>query len=59
MVWTLALLSALALPALSVALPRWQLDLVRISPLPASSFQLPAPEARGHQLPDSNCRGRE
>jgi HEAT repeat protein/beta-lactamase regulating signal transducer with metallopeptidase domain len=42
MVWTLALLSALALPALSVALPRWQLDLVRISPLPASGTELPA-----------------
>jgi bla regulator protein blaR1 len=58
-VWTLALLGALALPVLSIALPRWQLDLVTISQLsassselpasssarPASSFELPAPSA--------------
>src|SRR3954469_5886406 len=47
MVWTLALVGVLILPALSFALPRWQLDLVTIEsassfPLPASRFQLPA-----------------
>ena len=29
-VWTLGLLSALAAPALSVALPRWELPIVRV-----------------------------
>ena len=34
-VWTLGLLSALAAPALSVALPRWELPIVRIAaPVP-------------------------
>jgi HEAT repeat protein/beta-lactamase regulating signal transducer with metallopeptidase domain len=31
LVWTLALLSALILPALSIALPRWQLPIVTLS----------------------------
>ena len=31
MMWTLALVSALALPALSLALPRWQLPLVTVT----------------------------
>ncbi len=31
-VWTLGLLSALAVPALSVALPRWELPIVRVRP---------------------------
>jgi HEAT repeat protein/beta-lactamase regulating signal transducer with metallopeptidase domain len=31
LVWTLALISALALPVLSLALPRWQLPLVTVS----------------------------
>ena len=36
LVWTLALTSALVLPVLSVALPRWQLPLVTLaSPAPA------------------------
>ncbi len=36
LVWTLALASALILPVLSVALPRWQLPLVTLaSPAPA------------------------
>ena len=45
MVWTLALVGALLLPALSIALPRWQLPLVTVTgaSLPeASGFQLPA-----------------
>lgn len=50
MIWTLALLSVLVLPALSMALPRWQLPLLtleRESPqLSASSSQLPAPSSR-------------
>ena len=38
LVWTLALCSALALPLLSLALPRWQLPLVTIaSPAPESA----------------------
>src|SRR3954469_18840036 len=53
MIWTLALVGVLILPALSIALPRWQLNLVTIDAassfqLPASSDQLPAPS---HQLP--------
>ena len=51
MVWTLALVGVLVLPALSIALPHWQLDLVTIEsassfPLPASSFALPASSRR-------------
>lgn len=42
MVWTLALLSALALPALSIALPRWQVPLVT---LPSANVSAPAAEA--------------
>ena len=44
MVWTLALISVLVLPALSMALPRWQLALVTVNggvQLPAAA-QLPA-----------------
>src|SRR5436853_7519574 len=58
MVWTLALVGVLVLPALSIALPHWQLDLVTIEsassfPLPASSFPLPASSS---QLPASNSQ---
>ena len=45
MVWTLALIGVLVLPALSMALPRWQLALVKVNDrveLPAPSSQLPA-----------------
>ena len=46
MIWTLALLSVLVLPVLSIALPRWQLPIVTLEreapQLPATSFQLPA-----------------
>jgi len=45
MIWTLALLSVLVLPVLSIALPHWQLPIVTIAgeapQLPAPSFQLP------------------
>jgi HEAT repeat protein/beta-lactamase regulating signal transducer with metallopeptidase domain len=54
MIWTLALVGVLILPALSVALPRWQLNLVTIES--ASSIQLPAPSsfsAPSAQLPAS------
>ena len=47
LIWTLALLSALVLPVLSIALPKWQLPLIQF---PASSSQLPAPS---FQLPAS------
>ena len=50
MIWTLALVSVLVLPALSIALPRWQLPILTlkgdISPLPAFGYQLPAPSSR-------------
>ena len=47
LMWTLALVSALALPALSLALPRWQLPLVTVpststSPVEAVSVPQPA-----------------
>ncbi len=44
LVWTLALSSALLLPVLSVALPRWQLPLVTLtSPAPAPAAVVEAP----------------
>jgi HEAT repeat protein/beta-lactamase regulating signal transducer with metallopeptidase domain len=52
MVWTLALISVLVLPALSLALPRWQVSLVTlsagaespgVSPLPVDDSAAPAP----------------
>ncbi|HWK10220.1 MAG TPA: M56 family metallopeptidase, partial [Vicinamibacterales bacterium] len=51
LIWTLALLSALALPVFSLALPKWQVGLVKLraelpaasSQVPATSFQLRAP----------------
>jgi len=44
MIWTLTLSSVLVLPVLSIALPRWQWNLVTVEggSQPASSFQLPA-----------------
>ncbi len=55
LVWTLALVSALALPALSIALPRWQLNLVTMPALPAAGSQLPAADsASSFQLPASS-----
>ena len=42
-VWTLGLLSALAAPALSVALPKWELPLVRVrAAAPVSTASLPS-----------------
>ena len=40
-VWTLGLLSALAAPALSLALPRWELPLVTIAAPPAPAAVAP------------------
>ena len=55
LVWTLALLSALALPLLSVALPKYQLGIFQLgetsSQVPASSSQ---PSASSSQVPASN-----
>jgi HEAT repeat protein/beta-lactamase regulating signal transducer with metallopeptidase domain len=49
MIWTLALVSVLVLPVLSIALPRWQLPIVtlerEVPQLPVTSFQLPAPRS--------------
>jgi HEAT repeat protein/beta-lactamase regulating signal transducer with metallopeptidase domain len=62
-VWTLALIGVLVLPALSMALPRWQLALVKVNrgvqlraaaQLPASSFPLPADRSLpGTGVPES------
>src|SRR3954469_24434167 len=43
-VWTLGLVSALIAPALSVALPRWELPIVRVS--------APAPQVDLRSTPD-------
>jgi HEAT repeat protein/beta-lactamase regulating signal transducer with metallopeptidase domain len=61
MIWTLALAGVLVLPALSIALPRWQVNLFTIdsapsSQLPASSFQLDS--ASSSQLPASSTFAR-
>jgi HEAT repeat protein/beta-lactamase regulating signal transducer with metallopeptidase domain len=59
MVWTLALIGVLVLPALSLTLPRWQIALVKVNPgvqLPAASSQLPAassPLPADRSLPES------
>ena len=39
MVWTLAIVSALLLPALSIALPRWQLPIVRFTAVAAPDVE--------------------
>src|SRR4051794_1620511 len=48
-VWTLGLLSALAAPVLALALPRWELPIIRIAaqPATASSASLSLPAAHG------------
>jgi beta-lactamase regulating signal transducer with metallopeptidase domain len=51
MIWTLAMLSVLVLPALSIALPRWQLPIVTLQgeasvSLSGSSSQLPGDVSR-------------
>ncbi len=51
LVWTLALLSALVLPALSVALPRWQLPIVTLSSATLTPDALPADAAPVPQAP--------
>jgi HEAT repeat protein/beta-lactamase regulating signal transducer with metallopeptidase domain len=42
LVWTLAIGSALLLPVLSAALPRWQLPIVRVTQQPPGSMEEPA-----------------
>src|SRR4051812_41225238 len=54
-VWTLGLLSALIAPALSVALPRWELPIVRVA-APAPQVGRPAPVARSSQDLPANGR---
>ena len=49
LVWTLALVSALLLPVLSLALPRWQLPLLRLAAAPA----VPAIEAEAPTASDA------
>jgi HEAT repeat protein/beta-lactamase regulating signal transducer with metallopeptidase domain len=51
-VWTLALATGLVLPALSVAMPRWQLNLITIEnvPQPAPSFHQPAARVRSRAV---------
>ena len=58
LVWTLALSSALMLPVLSIALPRWQLPIVKLqsSVSPAQTPPAPSPpspEASARQAPPS------
>jgi HEAT repeat protein/beta-lactamase regulating signal transducer with metallopeptidase domain len=51
LVWTLALFSALALPLLSLALPRWQLPVVTIAspaPEPAAAMTIDGPRPATH-----------
>ena len=48
MVWTLAIISALLLPALSIALPRWQLPIVRLTSSAGPSAAAPAIENVEH-----------
>jgi beta-lactamase regulating signal transducer with metallopeptidase domain len=55
LVWTLALLSSLALPALSIALPRWQLAVVTFAAPPAE-VSAPATETPVHQAPAMRAR---
>jgi HEAT repeat protein/beta-lactamase regulating signal transducer with metallopeptidase domain len=48
LVWTLALVSAVALPALSLALPRWQLPLITLpSSMPSASSAASTPSRAG------------
>jgi HEAT repeat protein/beta-lactamase regulating signal transducer with metallopeptidase domain len=49
LVWTLAIGSALLLPVLSAALPRWQLPIVRVTAAPPLSIDLPETRARLRQ----------
>ncbi len=57
LVWTLALSSALMLPVLSIALPRWQLPIVKLqssaSPTqaPPALLHPPSPMASARQAP--------
>src|SRR6476661_8138865 len=48
LVWTLALVGALIVPALSLALPRWQVPVVAIATVeaPADAVASPAPSQR-------------
>ena len=56
-VWTLGLLSALAAPALSVALPRWELPIVTIAPPAApAARRRPSEISRQHPLAESAVR---
>ncbi|MEO6237107.1 MAG: M56 family metallopeptidase [Vicinamibacterales bacterium] len=56
-VWTLGLLSALAAPALSVALPRWELPLVRVrGDVPAVRIDARASTSRMMPAPGSGGR---
>ena len=53
LVWTLALFSALALPLLSLALPRWQLPVVTIAspaPEPAAAVTIDGPRPATHAV---------
>ena len=52
MIWTLGLMGALIVPALALALPRWEVPLVRISTdtvvTPPTTIPAPAPPAIVH-----------
>jgi beta-lactamase regulating signal transducer with metallopeptidase domain len=54
LVWTLALCSAVAVPILSLALPKWQLPIVRLDrpvPAPAPSVEEPTATATARMAP--------
>ena len=59
LVWTLALSSALMLPVLSIALPRWQLPIVKLqssvssTQAPRAPLHPPSPKATARQAPPS------
>jgi HEAT repeat protein/beta-lactamase regulating signal transducer with metallopeptidase domain len=55
LVWTLALTSALVLPVLSLALPRWQLPIVTVPSIVAA----PAPEELATPAPPLSSRTRD
>jgi HEAT repeat protein/beta-lactamase regulating signal transducer with metallopeptidase domain len=58
LVWTLALCSALLLPVVSLALPRWQLGLVTISSPVESTVAASTPEPAAPSLAPSPRPGR-
>ena len=57
LVWVLGLVSALLVPAFSLALPRWEVPLVTIRTAPADQFVATEPSVRGNAV-SSHTIGR-